>query len=278
MKLKLKMLDLFSGIGGFTLAAQKHGIETIGFCEIDHFCRKVLNKHWPAVPIHEDITKLARRIYDCEPESEEGAVECPRCNTDFGDCDCIGTDQFTDTYGFPNIISGGFPCQDISFNGKGAGLEGARSGLWSEMHRIIDQFQPEWVVAENVSALVKRGLDRVLQDLAQSGYICEWHCVPATAVGAEHKRERIWIVAYHKSLGVQGLWPKGFKIPHTLDKTLLSLRTSDGQWKVEPDLRRVVDGVPDVSHRLKAVGNSIVPQMAEIIFEKIVAVSKTIQR
>lgn len=234
--MNIKMLDLFSGIGGFSLAAQKYGIETIGFCEIDPFCRKVLNKHWPSVPIYEDITKLT-----------EVAIK-------------------------PNIISGGFPCQDISYNGKGAGLEGERSGLWSEMHRIIDQLQPAFVVIENVSALIKRGLNRVLQDLAKSGYISEWHCVPATAVGGDHKRERVWIVAYHQSFGIQGLWPEGFQVPRSLDKTLLSLRNGNGEWKVEPDLRRVNDGVSDVSHRLKALGNSIVVPMAEIIFEKIVSV------
>ena len=160
-------LDLFSGIGGFALAARWVGWETVGFCEIDPYCQKVLRKHWPDVPIYEDVTQLDGRPH-------RGAVD---------------------------IITGGFPCQDISLAGKGAGIDGERSGLWSHLARLIGEIRPAYAVLENVSALLGRGLDRVAGDLAEIGYDCEWHCIPASAVGAPHRRDRIWIVAYPISDG-----------------------------------------------------------------------------
>jgi len=158
----LTVLDLFSGIGGFSLGLEKTGgFQTIEFCEIEPFCRKVLNKHWPGVPIHDDIRTLSR----------------PR--------------------GYADVICGGFPCQDLSYAGKGAGINaGTRSGLWADYARIIGEVRPRYVIVENVSALLTRGLDRVLGDLAQIGYDAEWHSIPASAVGAPHRRDRIWIVAY----------------------------------------------------------------------------------
>ena len=153
-------LDLFSGIGGFALAARRVGWRTVGFCEIEPFACKVLAKHWPGVPIHDDIRTL--------------------------DTNGIAAD----------IITGGFPCQDISIAGSGAGIEGSRSGLWSELCRVIGEIRPSIAVMENVAALLGRGLERVLRDLAEIGFNAEWHCVPASAIGAPHRRDRIWIVAY----------------------------------------------------------------------------------
>jgi len=159
----LKVLDLFSGIGGFSLGLERTGgFETVAFCEIDKKARLVLKKHWPNAPIFEDVTALT-------------------------------ADQIHDKI---DIIVGGFPCQDISVAGKGVGLAGARSGLWYEYHRLIKEIRPSWVVIENVSALRSRGLDAVLWSLAEIGYDAEWHCIPASAVGAPHRRDRIWIVAY----------------------------------------------------------------------------------
>ena len=154
-------IDLFSGIGGFALAARWAGLETIAFCENDPYCKKVLRKHWPDVPIHDDITKL-------------------------------------DGTGFRDIflITGGFPCQDISIAGKGAGIDGERSGLWTELHRIISEVRPRFALVENVPALTFRGGTRVIGDLAEIGYDAEWQIVGADDVGAPHKRKRIWIVAY----------------------------------------------------------------------------------
>jgi DNA (cytosine-5)-methyltransferase 1 len=168
---KLRILDLFSGIGGISLGLERTGgFETAAFCEIDKAAQKVLKKHWPDVPIFEDVTTLSVKDID-------GPID---------------------------IICGGFPCQDLSVAGKGAGLEGARSGLWWEFHRLIKEAQPKWVIIENVSVLRSRGLDQVLGSLAEIGYDAEWHCIPASAVGAPHRRDRIWIVAYPSQLQRDG--------------------------------------------------------------------------
>lgn len=139
---------------------------TVAFCEIDEYCRKVLHAHWPSVPCYNDVRGLtARRL--------------------------VG-----DGIGGIDLICGGFPCQDISLAGKGAGLEGERSGLWFEYRRLIEEIRPRWVVIENVAALRSRGLDTVLGQIAALGYDAEWHCIPASAVGAPHRRDRIWIIAH----------------------------------------------------------------------------------
>jgi DNA (cytosine-5)-methyltransferase 1 len=162
----LKVLDLFSGIGGFSLGLERtEGFETVAFCEIEPFPRSVLKTHWPDIPIYEDVTKLdAKQLKDSGIEVD--------------------------------VICGGFPCQDISAAGKGAGLNGKRSGLWYEFHRLIKEIKPQYAIIENVSVLRSRGLDDVLGSLAEIGYDAEWHCIPASAVGAPHQRDRIWIIAY----------------------------------------------------------------------------------
>ena len=167
----LKLLDLFSGIGGFSLGLERTGgFETVAFCEIDSFCQKVLRKHWPHVRQYTDIKTLT-------------AAQ-------------LTADGIT-----VDVICGGFPCQNISTAGGGAGMgEGTRSGLWSEYARLIGELRPRYAIVENVSALLGRGLDRVLGDLAQIGYNAEWHCIPASAVGAPHRRDRVWVVAYAKSI------------------------------------------------------------------------------
>jgi DNA (cytosine-5)-methyltransferase 1 len=157
----MKIGSLFAGIGGFDLAARWVGWDTAWFSEIDPYASAVLQKHWPGVPNHGDITKI------------KGSDVAP-----------------------VDVLCGGFPCQDISLAGKGAGITGARSGLWSEYARLIGELRPRYVVAENVPALRSRGLDQVLGSLAALGYDAEWHCIPAAAVGAPHRRDRIWIVAY----------------------------------------------------------------------------------
>jgi DNA (cytosine-5)-methyltransferase 1 len=161
----LRVLDLFSGIGGFSIGLERAGMSTVAFCEIDKKAQLVLKKHWPDVPIFEDVSTLTKELLD-----ERGITV--------------------------DVICGGFPCQDISYAGAGAGIEGERSGLWSEYARLIGELRPQFVIVENVSALLSRGLDRVLGDLASIGYDAEWHCIPASAVGAPHRRDRIWIMAY----------------------------------------------------------------------------------
>ena len=160
----MRMLDLFTGIGGFSLAASwvwGNELDLAGFCEQDVYCGKVLKKNFPDVPIYPDIKELRGEW--------------------FQDID---------------LITGGFPCQDISVAGKGAGIDGDRSGLWSELCRIISEVRPRYALIENVPMLIHRGLERVLCDLTEIGYDAEWQVIGADDVGARHKRKRIWIVAY----------------------------------------------------------------------------------
>jgi DNA (cytosine-5)-methyltransferase 1 len=157
----LRVLDLFSGIGGFSLGLERTGgFKTVAFCEIDPFCRQVLAKHWPDVPTHDDVTTRA---------FSEGEAD---------------------------VITAGFPCQDISLAGAGAGLSGTRSGLWREVVRAVRLVRPVYTILENVAALLGRGMGTVLGDLAESGNDAEWDCLPAFPFGAPHARDRIWIVAY----------------------------------------------------------------------------------
>ena len=162
MQKEFKMCSLFSGIGGLELGleAAVPGLRTCWQVEQDDFCRRVLAKHWPDAERFEDVRTV-------ELEDIRGA----------------------------DVLCGGFPCQDISVAGKGAGLAGERSGLWWEMHRIISLALPRIVVAENVSALTSRGLSEVLSSLAECGYTCEWDTISAAAVGAVHRRDRLFIIA-----------------------------------------------------------------------------------
>jgi len=154
--------SLFAGIGGFDLGLERAGMRCEWQVEIDPYARAVLAKHWPDVRRHEDVRTFP-------PQEGEWGVD---------------------------VICGGFPCQDISVAGKGAGLAGARSGLWYEYARIIGELRPRYVIVENVAALLARGMGTVLGDLSTLGYDAEWHVIPASAVGAPHRRERVWIVAH----------------------------------------------------------------------------------
>jgi DNA (cytosine-5)-methyltransferase 1 len=156
------MIDTFSGIGGFSLAARwLGGIETVQFVEREPYCQRILAKHWPTVPIHDDIC------------------------------------TFNPAPGSADIVCGGFPCQDISTAGKQAGIkEGTRSGLFYELMRVIRLVGPRYVVLENVAAITSNGMDAVLGTLAEAGFDAEWACIPAADVGACHRRDRWWCVAY----------------------------------------------------------------------------------
>ena len=167
----MKVGSLFAGIGGFDLGLERAGMQSAWFCEADPFCRRVLGKHWPGVPCYPDVREL--RGADVE---------------------------------WVDVLCGGFPCQDLSVAGAGAGIDGSRSGLWSEYARVIGEVRPRYVVVENVTDLLVRGkrwprapIGRVLGDLAALGYDAEWDCIPACAVGAPHQRDRVWIVAYPHS-------------------------------------------------------------------------------
>jgi len=275
----VRLLDLFSGIGGFSLAAQwvwGDELEIVGFCEIEKYAQKVLQKNFPGVPIYEDIKKLNGK--------------------DFKNID---------------LITGGFPCQDISVAGKGAGLEGARSSLWFEMHRIIREIRPRFALIENVPMLTIRGGTRVIADLAEIGYDAEWTIIGADDVGAWHRRKRIWIVAYlpdpklerpaqpTRESGTQKLkrihnnktrdggtirskisgcggfrrrggLQNGWTIEPKLGLLADGLSTGlGGYWDREPDIPRVATGIKDRVSKLKGLGNAVVPQVAALIMEKI---------
>jgi DNA (cytosine-5)-methyltransferase 1 len=299
-------LDLFAGIGGFRLGAEWAGLQFDGeyFSEVDPYAIKVYSRRFPESVALGDIRNIRGTNL---PEGEW-------------------------------IIAGGFPCQDISVAGKGAGLQGARSGLWYEYARIIGELRPRFAIMENVGVLAFRGLDSVLGSLAALGYDAEWQDIRASDVGAPHRRERIWIVAYPDAMhgagspesreqlerpaqsprsGADGVEsgddvadtppigcgtgrkgrpnPSGTRQP---EQPLQALADSEQNrrgffghengdlpsenrqktnidsdsgasatwWATEPDMGRVAHGIPSRVDRLKCLGNSIVPQIAELIF------------
>ena len=185
-----RMLDTFSGIGGFSLAAAwTRRIRTVGFIEIDPFCRRVLARHWPGVPIHDDI-----RTYVADAAGGY-ARHVERGSELHGGASRLGRDSSRDAS--LDLLTGGFPCQPFSAAGKRQGAADDRY-LWPELHRLISSLRPRWCLLENVPGIVRMegGLDRVLADLEASGYACGTVVVPAAAVGAQHRRDRVWIVAH----------------------------------------------------------------------------------
>ena len=315
----LKVLDLFSGIGGFSLGLERAGMTTIAFCEIESFCRSVLQKHWPTVPIFNDIRTLTA----------------------------------DDLQEQPDLICGGYPCQPFSVAGKQKGKADDRH-LWPQMFRIIKECRPAWVLAENVAGHIRMGLDDVLFDLEGEGYTTSTFVIPACAVNAPHRRDRVWIVGYsehyglpasevgrvnhkatdarskeqnspqqftgaseprvHGSVGqelpsdkeralantyglrmerqrseqqaagvsreseivadtqsqrVQRHRTSGQQKSSTHDEEKLSVRQSERPvtafWEAESGICTVADGIPNRVDRIKALGNSVVPQIPEII-------------
>ncbi len=228
--------SLFSGIGGLDLGLERVGLKCVWQVEIDDYCNRVLAKHWPEVPKHDDIRTF-------EPTSVD-------------------------------VVCGGFPCVDISSLGKRAGVkDGKRSGLWSEMHRIICEIRPRFVVVENVSEITFRGLDVVLGDLAASGYDAEWTCISPCQLGAPQQRDRLWIVAYTDSRDV-GMLPRIGRDIFGKGRAVGEISTQDlatgDWWATEPDVGRVADGVPSRVDRLRTLGNAVVPQVAEWIGRRII--------
>ena len=225
--------SLFAGIGGFDLGLERAGFEITWQVEIDPYCQRVLAKHWPHVQRYGDIRAI-----------------------DWGTVEPV------------DLLCGGFPCQDISLAGKGVGLAGERSGLWFEYAKAIEVLKPRYVLIENVSALRSRGLDQVLGSLAALGYDAEWHCIPACAVGAPHRRDRVWIIAYAQSDRTQRgtFQQRGAIVGDDGDTQFVAdanrtrsqghggecelgqgqseMQVSgSGWWQSEPDVGRVVDGL-----------------------------------
>lgn len=256
---KLRVLDLFSGIGGFSLGLERAGgFETVAFCEIDERCRAILGKHWPGVPQHDDVRTLGRIEAD--------------------------------------VITAGFPCQDISKAGKRAGLSGERSGLFWEVVRAICLVRPKYAILENVADLLYGGMGDVCGALASSGLRVEWDCVSAENVGAPHTRDRVWIVAYPDERERQnrpaptvrrGGKGKGKGVGHSAD--------TNSAWKLQPGwcfahvwrrpfhggsnfvgwrqhwrdrlgaFCRVDDGVSRRLDEAKPLGNTLLPDIPELI-------------
>ena len=292
----MKVLDLFSGIGGFSLGLERAGMETVAFCEFDEHAQKVLRKHWPDVPIHSDIRELDAKQY-------RGTVD---------------------------VVCGGFPCQDLSNAGAQAGFSGDRSSLYTEMLRVISECMPRYAIFENVSGLLTgdsgRWFGQFLYDLDKIGFDAEWHCIEAAYVGAPHRRNRVWVIAYphdgcelkkkeiftrgdaiisssntftyaqskHDRNGKQesikgqkSKFRKGFsgikisananserckgvaKIAHDLKQQIESMRSSEdvrqGFNLSEPPLCGANDGLPRRLDRLRRLGNAVVPQIPEAI-------------
>ena len=289
---KIKLLDTFSGIGGFSYAAEKlvGGFETTQFVENDSYCQKVLNKHWPNVPIHDDI-----RTFTAEPFQYD-------------------------------VVCGGFPCQDISTAGRGKGItEETRSGLFFELMRVIRMVRPKYVVMENVAAILNNGLDIVLAELSEAGFDAEWAIIPASSVGACHKRSRWWLVAYSNDNGSssakkcrlddkasnrtqkrkdkssqlegscessnsgfiqssseftnsysKGVERRKFTIPKKLQNAAYTWQSNtphlSPEWQSyvsESVLCRGDDGLRNRVDRLRALGNSVVPQCAAIPLQRV---------
>ena len=301
---RLKVLDLFSGIGGFSLGLERTGgFKTVAFCEIDPFCRKVLAKHWPDVPQYDDVRTLT--------------------------ADALSRDGIA-----VDVICGGFPCQDISTAGKQAGIAADRSGLWFEYLRLIGEIRPRYVIVENVSNLLRGPSERpgewfgiVLGGLAALGYDALWESIPASAVGAPHIRDRVWLIAQpqhsapmcerqHNPRGdvrtaklrneqsgdaaslcsalsdanssgrsrSRSAQPEERRCDLVTSGRGEALADTDSQqmerasvpweerttWKAEPDFCRVVDGLPDEldderRFAVSALGNAVVPRIPEMI-------------
>jgi len=242
---KLKVLDLFAGIGGFSLGLEKTQLyETVAFCEWDKSCQRVLSKHWPDVQLFDDVSDLeglpghVRYCYD-RSTARDGLYD-------------LFISRGVD------VITGGFPCQDISNSGSKIGIGGPRSGYWGEFHRLINEIKPKGCIIENVSALRHRGLGKVLSDLNKIGYDAEWHCIPASHFGAIHKRDRLWIIAYPSSIGQQEPWRplKSMCKKETRNREAGIIKYAF-QGKSLPYVCGDHDGFPRNLDRVKQLGNSV---------------------
>jgi DNA (cytosine-5)-methyltransferase 1 len=249
----MKSLELFAGIGGIALAAEWAGIETVAFCERDPFCQKVLRKHWSNVPIFDDVKTLNIQALE-ERGIDVGEIE---------------------------LISGGFPCQPWSeaAGDKAKGKDDERH-LWPEMFRLIYEIRPTWVVGENVANFARMGLDDTLSDLESIGYKTQSFIIPACAVQAPHERKRTFIVAYSDSKRNDS--EKEYRTDRNREKEVQERKytqckpsnktktiVSGTNWRNEPRVGRMVDGISDRVDRCKSLGNAVVPQQIYPIFESI---------
>jgi DNA (cytosine-5)-methyltransferase 1 len=282
---RLRGLDLFSGIGGIALALEPY-VTTKAYCECEPFAQAVLLSRMSeakieTAPIWDDVRTLNKKILEAVGEID--------------------------------IISGGFPCQDISVAGLGRGLEAERSGLFFEIVRLTKEIRPPFVFLENVPNIRTKGLSEVIKSFTEIRYDVRWACFTASSFGAPHRRERWFALAHtrserrqQKSRGAHGNEIKnegrakkkmhefechgeGHRtraISYTLRERLQRQRQKpsgikekfynigdDSWWEIEPSLGRVVNGLPDRTHRIKALGNAVVPFQARKAFEKLIGLS-----
>jgi DNA (cytosine-5)-methyltransferase 1 len=292
---------LFSGIGGFALAARWAGFRTIAFCEIDKYCQRVLAKNFLA-----DTESKRKSSEPCC--SREGILQPERdCRIHSNIFDFDGTQ-----YRGCDLLTGGFPCQPFSTAGKRRGAADDRA-IWPEMFRVIKEARPAWVLGENVAGIIPMELDNVLSDLEGIGYACRPFVIPACAVDARHRRDRVWIVganvsdaerdglsraeerrSFIKAAGEQSAWAQHAlyaagtdclpsaegNVSNGSESRLegaagqgvqgRSVRpSSDCRWLTEPDVGRVAHGIPARVDRLKGLGNAIVPQVAYELLREI---------
>lgn len=239
--------SLFAGIGGFELGLERAipGAYTLWQVEQNLFCQKVLAEHWPQAKIYDDVRNITKN----------------------------NVEQV-------DILCGGFPCQDISVAGKGEGLHGKRSGLWWEMHRIIDELQPKAVIMENVAAITIRGLGTVLGSLSQIGYDAEWCTIRASDFGAPHHRARWFCISYptysnqerckEYSIEQEQAIRGASEMPEYSNRRVS--QEESNHWRlfpIEPRVCRRDHGIPNRVDRLAALGNAIVPQCSEWIGRKL---------
>jgi len=282
----MKVLDLFSGIGGFSLGLEWAGMSTVAFCERDPYCTTILNKHWPDTPVHNDVRNLDGKDY----------------------ADSI------------DLVAGGFPCQPFSVAGNRRGSDDDRH-LWPEMLRIIQEAKPRWVIGENVFGLINMALDDVQADLEREHYEVRKFVLPAVAVDAHHRRDRVFIIAYRDptlahSHGEGRLQQEGLEcevrrwsgdsgkesdpMAYAYNEGLQGWSqtrdsASEGEiaikqssrlgepcrgrdWPVEPRVGRVANGIPNRVDRIKGLGNAVVPQLIQAIGELVLAADKEIYR
>lgn len=238
----LNGLDLFSGIGGIGLAL-KPWVRTVAYCEQSIYAQGVLlsrmrDGQCDRAPIWDDVRTLTAALL---PEID--------------------------------IISGGFPCQDISIAGNGEGLGGKRSGLFFEIIRLVGELRPRFVFLENVPAITLRGLERILLEFASLGYDCRWSIVSAAEIGACHVRERWWLCAHANSDGLQ---EELLQAAGRLENVFTPKACKDGEasrssnWLNQPRVDRTGDGVQNWNDRLIGLGNSVVPQTAREAFIRLI--------
>jgi DNA (cytosine-5)-methyltransferase 1 len=259
----MKHLDLCSGIGGFALAARINGIETVAFAEPDPKCCAVLEKNFPGIINYGELQNIAVNPADYARCECCDNYWCERHEAHLGECPCVtegmwGAEGETD---WPDIVTAGWPCQPFSVSGKRRGKKDDRH-LWPEVLRILETLRPTWFLGENVPGIVSMELDTVLSDLEGIGYSTQAFDIPASGVGAIHRRHRIWVVAHsNEKRGCGWQSERG----HAVDAVQPSM--DSGEWRLSlPGVDRACHGIPRRLDRIGMIGNAIVPQIAARFF------------